>query len=641
MRSARWFVSNVQTHLGRPYDQRAYPHIAAPGGPCDALDDNYTLEIVLQWASRLGKTFFGQSATMYYADQDSRPSMFASVDQKLATDVVARTYKMIEQCVPLRGRLLPEHLRKKVNISLGAFQCVVAWSRSVSTLADKGIQFGHANELDKWEHVSTSGEADPEKLFSDRGKEFPTRKFLYESTPQMKRRSRIERRLLQSTNCYMHVPCPHCNRYQKLVFGKDTVYGIKWDKMPNGRHDKELARTTARYVCQHCQGKVLDHHRSGMMRMGVWVPEGCKVNDKKALRAAKRWYDDLFSDAGSDGAELWQGWSKADWIRGKPMRDGPDAGYQLSSLYALSLGWGDIAAEFVSCKDSPQLLRNFINQWLGETWEIRNSEQTWEQLGKKIIHSTPMWMVPEWASVLTVGVDRQQNSIPWLVDAWGPEMRHATIAYGEFEEWDQLLDMVIQRHYAHADGGDSLQPIMTLVDSGHPEGVYEFCNGCLQKKFPVYPCKGSSRDLESDYIISKLKPGSAYPGLPLIHVDTIRSQLWLNRVLDEVPPDSAGGMSLFHGSLHEHQDLLEQLLNDASVQELDKSNNPRELWQRIDAAVPNDFRDCRRYSRTGCLIATRGGTIKPRIAKPKSKTKPVATSGISRADGRPWIPERH
>ena len=60
-RQLDWCKANVQTDLGRPYDHSAYPHIGAPGGPADAFDCPQYLTIWLQWASRLGKTFYGNS----------------------------------------------------------------------------------------------------------------------------------------------------------------------------------------------------------------------------------------------------------------------------------------------------------------------------------------------------------------------------------------------------------------------------------------------------------------------------------------------------------------------------------------------------------------------------------------------------
>lgn len=172
-----WCQANVKTPEDRPYDHEAYPHLGAPGGPCDAFDDDDVLEIALQFASRLGKTFFGQCAQMYTAATRPCPMMFASADEKLAKEVIKRTYLLLAKCKPLRDQLREANRRKATLVELEFCRMFVAWARSVVTLADKAVRVGHANEIDKWAHQKTSKEADPLKLFDDRHKEFPSHKY--------------------------------------------------------------------------------------------------------------------------------------------------------------------------------------------------------------------------------------------------------------------------------------------------------------------------------------------------------------------------------------------------------------------------------------------------------------------------------
>lgn len=637
-----WFRENISTMDGRPYDHGAYPHLGAPGGPCDALDDPHTLTIWLQWASRLGKTFFGQAASLMYADVNPCPMMFASESEKLAVEVVQRTYKMIERCKPLRSQLRPVLRRRQSQVDLDNCRMFVGWARSVSTLADKAVRLGHANEIDKWEHQSTSKEADPLKLFQDRGKEFPSRKFIFESTPTVKGRSRIERGRLASTNCHYYVPCPHCKAYQQLFMDSarcpNGKGGIVWEHLPNGKSDKEKSRSTAHYVCDYCQAKIKDEHRAWMMRRGVWAPEGCGVDSAKALEVVEGLMQRMTGAKGGDGASVddyvWRGWGKAPWITGEPTRDGRDAGYQLSSLYALSLGWGDVAAEFVESKEKQQNLRNFINQWLAETWEIVSQKTTWQQLGERIIDNEHRRdVVPSWASMLTVGIDRQTaggERFPYVVKAWGQGRRNATICYGEMDTFAQLQEL-LNRPFGN------LRSTLALMDSGHkPDGVYKFVRDCARAGLMARACKGSGRALEADYWINTLGKDSSDPGMPLVHVDTLRSQAWMDRMLHVVKKGEDGAFSLHAGSLYDHQDYLEQLLNDAVVSELDSRNNERENWERIDTQIPNDFRDCERYAYCAMLVATRGADIRP-PAEPAPKRSAVVSAGVGRPDGRPFV----
>lgn len=628
VRTLDWAVAHARNEFGDPYSHSTYPHIGAPGGPFDAIDCSQYFTIWLQWASRLGKTFLGQVAAMKIAACNPCPMMFASVDEKLATEVTARTYKMLEKCRPLEACLLPKHRRRSNFVDLRDCRMSIAWSRSVSTLADKPVKFGHANEVDKWEQASTSTEADPLKLFSDRFKQFPIYKRIIESTPAMKSSSRIERGRLGSTNCQLWVPCPHCGAYQSL-----KMEHLIWDKTESGKSDKAVALQTARYVCPHCNGECQDFHRPQMMRLGVWVPEGCGVDNEWARECAKAWRE--------EGAAHWAGWKESPWIKGTPARDGRDAGYQLSSLYALARTWGEIAEEWVGCQRNPQNLRNFINQWMAETWELASRKETWEKVGDRLIDAGyPRHVVPSWASMITVGIDRQADDrFPWKVTAWGPsdgEDRCHTVAYGECFSFEELAAQVIRPTYSHADGGSALRIAFGLFDSGHkPHGVHEFCLQMQAEGYAIYPCKGSPNAMPSEFSVSELGKNTAMPGAKLVLIDTIRSQVWLESRL--FPKGDARVTTIHAGSLGDHQDFLEQVLNDAPVEGLDSHNNVRESWDRINENIPNDFRDCWRYSWVARLLATGGRPLMPRTAPVQQRRSAVISAGASRPDGRSWL----
>jgi len=597
MRTIDWAREYGFTETGQPYSDFAYPHLSAPGGPFDAADCDSIFDIWLQWASRLGKTFGGQIVMMKKADHEPCPMMFSSADEKLAVEIVERTYGMLENCQPLRHRLPPPNRRKQSRIHLKVCRVYVAWARSVSTLADKSVRFGHANEIDKWEHQSTSKEADPLKLFDDRAKEFPTFKRWKEGTPALKQTSRVERGRLASCNAALYVPCPKCYRYQTLRMGDGkSPGGIVWDHGASGKSDKDKAHKTARYVCRHCEAELYDDSRGTMMRNGVWVPDGCGCDDDKALATVEKWRE--------PGQEPWRGWQASPWTTGEPVRDGQDWGSQLSSLYALARSWGDVAREFVECKKNPQNLRNFVNQWLAETWEITRHKATWEQLGQKLISTEPRFVCPKWATQLTMGVDRQADKFPWLIAAWGSDSRCSAIGYGECSSLSEINAKLLARSYER-DGGASLRIDYTLIDSGfRPDGIYEFCRKRQQEGREVWPSKGSSVALESDYRKSLLGRNTSMPGMILYMIDTIRTQLWMEGVLHTMGKGEPGSVSIHACPIGEHQEFLEQLLNDAAVTELDSHNNARESWDRINTNIPNDYRDCWRNAYAAMLVST-------------------------------------
>ena len=622
VRMLPWAIENIVTDQGRPYDDAAYPHLGSPGGPMDSFDEPGCRTISLQFATRLGKTFFGTCAMLKTAASDPAPCMVASSTEKLAKEVTSRTYKMLHHRKNLDKMLLKSRRdQRQDHIEFIESEIFIAWSRSPTTLSDKNIKVGHAGELDKWEHPTTSKEPHPIKMFADRFKDYQsTRKAIYESTPTITGKSHIERLLHAGSNCRLYVPCPHCGAYQTLrMRDDDGTPRLCWDKPNGGRSDKDLARVSSHYVCESCEARIGDEHRSRMMRRGVWCPAGCTVDSVKAAEEITR--REEMGDDGADLRSVWNGWNQAAWLVGTPERNGVDASYQLSSLYALSVGWGDVAAEFVSCKDKPAELRNFVMQWLGETWALVAQSQTWEQLGRKSIADTPQGVVPLGYSMITVGVDKQQEHYVFCVDAWHPDGSCRTIDYGTAETKEEVEAEVYLRVYEHEDGGPGVKMSCALEDSGYkPAGTYETARDLRKKGINVLPCKGSSTSLNAAYRKSKLGKETSMPGSPIVHVDTLTSQDWLEKQLGTLTKHTPGGWSLFYGTLLEHQDILEQLLNDAPVAKLDASNNTRVSFERLDTASPNDLRDCRRYAWIARLVRQRGAPIRSRrVQTPEEK----------------------
>jgi phage terminase large subunit GpA-like protein len=611
VRTLDWARDFATDEWGQPYDDHAFPHLGAPGGPLDALDCRQYLELWLQWGTRLGKSFSGQVGQMKFADTAPCPMMTVSADASLAKLLAGRTKKMISHCPRLRGQLTRS---SKTQIELALCRIYVGWPRSDASLADRAVRFGHASEIDKWVHVKTAKEADPLQLFDERFKEFAVHKKLKECSPGLKHASRIERGRLAGTNAQLHVPCPKCKRYQ--VLGRENIL---YDRL-NGRLDVEQARETARYRCPLCHYEVGDEHRGWMMRGGVWVPEGCACDDNKARAAAAR--------ARVRGRPVWKGFAAdADWCKGKPLRDGRHYSSQLSSIYSLSLTWGDLAEQIVKGELFPETLRNTTNGWWAETWEFAKRSQTWETLGERLMapFDVGRGQLPPGYRLLTAGIDKQDDHYALTVDAWaaGPGRTSHTVDYAEIDSEHELLDALAEE-YETADGR-RIKISLSLLDSGfRPKEVHELVERARKKGIAILPCRGSTKSLGPGVLYKKKRLGAdtAKPGAPYVLVDTCSTQDWIDRQLHEIEPGTPGGISLFRAELAEHQEFLEQLLNEAPVQRTDNRKHIVESWNRIDENIPNDFRDTKRYAAVAMLLRTRGKEIRQPTSAPAAAASP-------------------
>lgn len=609
-RFQQWAGNRMVNEYGRPFDHTAYPHHGAPGGPMDAFDDPKVREIVEQYGTRLGKTFFGQCCSIKMADEDPSPMLFATATEELCKRVIGRLYSICGHRPYLKELLRYQH-EKGQKATLVKFKgCVMpgAWARSPATLGDITAVFGHANEVPKWEHASTSKEAHPLELFGDRFKDVQhISKALYEGTPTIKSRCPLEDMLVSGWHCSFMVPCPHCHKYQKLVMGDGKEHGLRYEKTESGRSNRELARTSAYYQCQHCAGRIETNHRPWMMRRGVWCPAGCDVVHEAALTITESW---LVS------GELWRwrGWKTAEWVSGEPVNNGPRASYHLSSLYALSLDWGDVAAKFVGSKGTTAKLRNFVNQWLAETWETAKRSGTWESVFAKIGTSLPRGIVPEWAEVVTVGVDRQEDFFVFVVVAANKERRLHVMDYGLIDTERDLAGLLNQDYQVEGSSQTKSARFM-LVDSGHKTS--EIYNLCKRHKRMI-ATKGASISLAGFYQLKKLGEKSSHPGLKVVFLDGDSTQDWVDRAIYVVENGQPNSLSMYAAEQDEAEAFISQLMNEQIEYVNNVTNHSKGRWVRINENLPNDARDCLRSGLVGCLMALKSMPMRKFSVKPKT-----------------------
>lgn len=613
-RSLPWAERHIVNENGQLYNHHAYPHLGAPGGPFDAFDDYNVREIVLQWASRLGKTFFGQCCSIYNGTKLRLPQIFGGPKEELVSQIVQRTYRMIRQVPELRSKLVkPERMQNQHLVEFWGCNMFVGWARSAATFADKDCSAGHAAELDDWDHLTTSKDGDPADQFTERFKNhWSDRKVVYESIPKIRGRSRIEARRLRGWACEFYCPCPHCQGYQRIEFGdKSTEHGVKWE-IVNGT-------LTAWYQCVHCMSRIENHQRAAMFRRGVWCPDGCQVLDRAALDIDTRHPD-----------YKWSGWKNAPWITGTPTRNNEIASYRLESLVALSLSWNDCASQFLGCKNQPQRLRNFRNQWLAQTWEIRRSRSEPDEIAKRVATEYPHRVVPEWAEFLSIGADRQRADggyVVFVVIAHGPDEMVHVVDSGTADSLDQMWQSVGRRPYYKPDGGEPLYVVPCAADSGwDAPGTYAFCQ---DERHPnCVPCKGGNTSGETvAYKWTDLKDsGYETDGMSLLLVSTNFTETALQHRLDTGTPNTPGGLGVYSDAAKD-MDFIAQLSNAVLADKLDKRGEPVLLWVKKDEATPNDLRDAIRYGIAVAEAWRNDGSLDGTRQKIRLEKRP---------DGREW-----
>lgn len=405
----------------------------------DCFSNEDVEEIVWLKCSQIGGTEAMLNMVGYSVDQDPARAIYVLPDDDICRDFsTERAQKMFLNSPTLKDKFKSNDSKDLLLRFNGGF-LKFASSQSPSKLASWPARYVFAYEIDKYQ-LWTGREANPLSLVEERAKNWPNRKIVKVSTPTIKTGAIFKAYEAVSTRYSYHVPCPFCGHMQTL-----KQSGLKWEKREDGTSDPSIAYKTAYYECEECRQAIKEGHKRQMLQAGQWVPD----NDLKHPRSV---------------------------------------GFHINTLYSPMVTWGEMAEKFLKSKDDPSSLMNYINSWLGEPWEDKATS-----LDANIVlerkTEVPEGVVPNWAQLLTAGVDVQKNCIYYVVRAWGAGYTSQLVEAGEM---DSLYDLplIADKFFPDEDGELRYQVNLACIDSGYDsDSVYEFC---LYHSEWAAPVKGSS-----------------------------------------------------------------------------------------------------------------------------------------------------
>jgi phage terminase large subunit GpA-like protein len=418
--------------------------------PQDALSAYSPVEeVVLMWGAQTSKTTIGSNWLGSLIDIQPGPTMVVqpTIDtgKRFSRQ---RLTPMIEESPVLRRKVRENRSRDDANTTLlkeypGGF-LVVAGANSAAGLRSMPIRDIFFDEIDAYPH-DVDGEGDPISLAEARQSTFARRKRLKTSTPTTKGHSRIEAAFLATDQRYYHVACPHCGARQRLVWGADQAWGIKWHKTQDGTPLPD----TAHYVCQHSGCIIQEHHKDVMLAGGEWIAANPGASPRKR-------------------------------------------GYQLSTLYS-PLGWfswAELVAEWIHAtalakQGDVSKLRSFVNTRLAETFEEQGVKADHQELARRAEDYEP-GTAPRGVLMVSMGVDVQGDRIEARVWGYGRGEeswligRHVIYGDPNLEEgtpgspWSELTKLR-RTTILHA-SGTQLLPEVCCIDSGYlSNAVYNYC----------------------------------------------------------------------------------------------------------------------------------------------------------------------
>ncbi|NKC33490.1 phage terminase large subunit family protein [Falsiroseomonas selenitidurans] len=237
------------------------------------------------------------------------------------------------------------------------------------------------------------------------------------STPGIKGHCRITKSYDEGSRATFHVPCPHCQHEQELVFAN-----LRW---PAGKP------AAAEYHCAECGQAIAETAKRDMLRRGRWVHE------------------------------------RPDMI---PL----NASYRINTLYSPFTPWADLAAEAEKVEADPSKAKVFAQQWLGEAFDEAFDLPKAEILLARG-DTWPVRRIPPGVLFLTGATDVQGDFLAWAVWGFDRHFGQWLIDTGVLQG-DPTQDEVWLRHEAlltrtwRDAWGREVAPQAWGVDSGYLSG---------------------------------------------------------------------------------------------------------------------------------------------------------------------------
>ena len=605
------------------------------------------VQAICQKGARIGWSEVLRNLIGYWAHYDPRPVglVLPNRDEgrKVTKGEILPMFRRTKALRELIGSASRDALIESIELMNG-FRLGLMWSGSSASTAGKLYAVGIIDELDKTEDWA-GDEPDLVGRIESRISTYADRRLLLAGSTPTTTGGKVHQMIGQASfTLYFHVPCPHCGRYQRLIWtqfkwakpidierwlaaaGKAAAAGlleyedeghverfidagqlanrIVWladihDRMTTARTKGRMADVLAFgrehliwYQCQHCPGRVFDQQKTAVIRRGRWTTEQGFVTDFWGNR--------------HDDAEAVERWPNETRI-----------GFQIATWYSLFMHWGTIVGEFLRAEGDLQKTFNWRTERAGEPFEFRISRIEAGVFAGKVARATlDAGIVPAWCQLLLATIDTQQDHFYIVVRAWGAGERSQRVWHGKLMSFNQLDQLLFIQTWPTEGGIVPPRRIdQAAIDSGGTEDRWLDATRTQQVYSYVIPRQGIVRAIK----------GASHPGPNLfwlmknpmssgqktavvdLHawmIDKHRcNDLLASLIIQGVPRKDGGAEEPEKWLLNRCPEPGQQ----ASFEEYNThmaaihkapdrpGRNMVEVWKRIHSGARIDYRDCEAY----------------------------------------------
>lgn len=447
-------------------------------GVVEAFDEPGVHEVWVRKSAQLGYT---QSVVMNLLgarihQQPSAMLVLFPKDQSAKRFVREKFDPMVTE-TPVLARLIPVGTRKPENTADykrfpgGFIQC--AGTNSPANVKSTDAPLVIVEEPDDTAK-NVKGQGDAVALGRERMKGYSDAMLVVGGTPTVKGVSKVDTGMARTDLRVFLVECPHCGHRQTLRWSR-----VRWRKDAMTSHPVYGAHLpdSAVYACEAC---VTDDDD--------FTSPGCWANAVK---------NRLIREAAARADFGWQATARFDGVAGFSLSDLLSV-FPNASMPAMVRKFIDATHALANGDDS--LMRSFVNNQLGEAWEIKSDAPEIEQLVERC-DDYAEWTCPAGGLVCTGTVDVQRGGtkiaagLYWSIVAWGRGEESWRVARGvvlgnplEAATWD-ALDEIWNKPIRNA-GGGVLGVSAVGIDSSDgmtSEAVYRYVRprkgrGCMAIK---------------------------------------------------------------------------------------------------------------------------------------------------------------
>lgn len=462
--------------------------------PMNMVGDPKVRRITLMTSAQVGKSTFVENTLGYFMHLDPCPILHVSPTINSSEMFSKERLAPMLRDTPVLKKLVKDAKSRDSENTIankkfpGGLLAMVG-ANAPAGLASRPIRIVLCDEVDRFER-SAGTEGDPINLAVKRTTTFWNRVLIFVSTPGNKGQSRIEEEYENGDMRQRHCPCPECGAYQVLKWSQ-----VKW-------HDGDPY--TAKYECEHCEAQWNDTQRNLAVKQGYWEPQ-------------------------------------------KPFNG--NVSYHLSQLYNPSAPLADGVREFLEAKGNPELMKTWVNTFLGETWEDAGKRLEWSDvMDHRIEYTTP---VPEEVTLQTGAIDVQDDRFEIERIGWGDDYRSWSldyhIIYGDLsapEPWHELRQYLMQTSMHPLFGEQAVR--MWCMDSGghYTTSVYDF-TATIPNVVPIKGVGGQGKPMVGRPSKNNIRGIPVFP----LGVDTIK-EIVVSRL--KAAPDQAGHCAFPHDREEEY-----------------------------------------------------------------------------------------